>query len=39
VFMGMGEPLNNYDNVLAAIHTMTDPGRQKNGGFGVVREA
>lgn len=24
VFMGMGEPLNNYGAVLAAVHTMTD---------------
>eukprot|EP00808_Paulinella_micropora_P030273 g43287.t1 len=24
VFMGMGEPLDNYDNVLAALHFMTD---------------
>merc|ERR1719419_1036107 len=26
VFMGMGEPLNNYDEVLAALKTMTDQG-------------
>jgi len=25
VFMGMGEPLHNYDNVVAAIRTMADP--------------
>jgi 23S rRNA (adenine2503-C2)-methyltransferase len=25
VLMGMGEPLHNYDNTLAAIHVMTDP--------------
>lgn len=25
VFMGMGEPLNNYDNVLKAIEMMVDP--------------
>ncbi len=24
VFMGMGEPLHNYDNVVRAIHTITD---------------
>ena len=27
VFMGTGEPLNNYDEVLAAIKCMADPGR------------
>merc|ERR1719350_2200541 len=27
VFMGMGEPLNNYDCVLQAIRCMADPGR------------
>lgn len=27
VFMGMGEPLANYDNVRAAIHTLTDPDK------------
>jgi 23S rRNA (adenine2503-C2)-methyltransferase len=26
VLMGMGEPLHNYDNTLAAIRAMTDPG-------------
>lgn len=25
VFMGMGEPFHNYDNVLNAIHTLNDP--------------
>ena len=25
VFMGMGEPLHNYDNVVRAIHIITDP--------------
>ena len=25
VFMGMGEPLNNYDNVIAACKAMVDP--------------
>ncbi|MDE3074735.1 MAG: 23S rRNA (adenine(2503)-C(2))-methyltransferase RlmN [Chloroflexota bacterium] len=25
VFMGMGEPLDNYDNVLAAVHLLNDP--------------
>ncbi|CAJ1367798.1 unnamed protein product, partial [Effrenium voratum] len=27
VFMGMGEPLNNYDAVVAAVRTMTDLGQ------------
>lgn len=27
VFMGMGEPLDNYDNVLKAIHLLSDPLR------------
>lgn len=27
VFMGMGEPLNNYSNVVAAVRALTDPGR------------
>lgn len=27
VFMGMGEPLDNYDNVLKAIHLLNDPLR------------
>ncbi|CAE7620290.1 rlmN [Symbiodinium microadriaticum] len=27
VFMGMGEPLNNYDSVLSAVKTMTDLGQ------------
>jgi adenine C2-methylase RlmN of 23S rRNA A2503 and tRNA A37 len=27
VFMGMGEPLNNYTNVRRALHFMTDPER------------
>ncbi len=26
VFMGMGEPLDNYDNVLKTIHLLTNPG-------------
>lgn len=26
VFMGMGEPLDNYENVLDAIHVMSEPG-------------
>ncbi len=26
VIMGMGEPLNNYDNVMRAVRLMTDPG-------------
>ncbi len=26
VFMGMGEPMHNYDNVWTAIRTLTDPG-------------
>ena len=32
VFMGMGEPLNNYDAVLAAVGPMTDPQC-----FGIAR--
>jgi 23S rRNA (adenine2503-C2)-methyltransferase len=31
VFMGMGEPLNNYDHVLAAFRLLTDPQ-----GFGIT---
>lgn len=31
VFMGMGEPLNNYDNVLNAFRILTDPE-----GFGIA---
>ena len=31
VFMGMGEPLNNYENVLAAFRVLTDPE-----GFGIA---
>jgi 23S rRNA (adenine2503-C2)-methyltransferase len=31
VFMGMGEPLHNYDNVLAAFRLLTDPE-----GFGIA---
>ncbi len=27
VFMGMGEPFENYDNVLKAIHLLNDPSR------------
>lgn len=27
VFMGMGEPLNNYTEVVQAVRTMVDPGR------------
>lgn len=27
VYMGMGEPLNNYDNVLDSLHFMLDPKR------------
>lgn len=27
VFMGMGEPFDNYDNVVAAIRWLNDPGR------------
>lgn len=27
VFMGMGEPFENYDNVLKAIHLLNDPAR------------
>jgi len=27
VFMGMGEPLNNYDSVVAAVRSMTDLGQ------------
>lgn len=34
VFMGMGEPFHNYDNVLAAAHTLTD---QHGSGLGVRR--
>ncbi len=30
VFMGMGEPMNNYDNVMAAFRLLTDPE-----GFGI----
>eukprot|EP00658_Telonema_sp_P-2_P063748 TRINITY_DN5252_c0_g1_i3.p1 TRINITY_DN5252_c0_g1~~TRINITY_DN5252_c0_g1_i3.p1 ORF type:complete len:454 (-),score=95.94 TRINITY_DN5252_c0_g1_i3:203-1564(-) len=33
VFMGMGEPLHNYDPVMAAIHGMTDVHR-----FGIPRK-
>jgi 23S rRNA (adenine(2503)-C(2))-methyltransferase len=29
VFMGMGEPMNNYDNVKAAVNAMIDPHRFK----------
>ena len=32
VFMGMGEPLLNYDNVLTAIHLLTD-----HSGFGLAK--
>lgn len=32
VFMGMGEPLLNYDNILTAIKILTD-----DGGFGLAR--
>ncbi len=31
VFMGMGEPMNNYDNVMAAFRILTDPE-----GFGIA---
>ena len=31
IFMGMGEPLNNYDQVLAAFRLLTDPQ-----GFGIA---
>ncbi len=33
VFMGMGEPLHNYDAVLAAVRLLTDPD-----GFGLSRQ-
>ncbi|ANM32112.1 hypothetical protein ABI59_06090 [Acidobacteria bacterium Mor1] len=33
VFMGMGEPLHNYDAVLSAVRTLTDPE-----GFGLSRK-
>ena len=33
VFMGMGEPLHNYDGVLAAFRLLNDPG-----GFGMSRQ-
>ncbi len=32
VFMGMGEPLHNYDGVVAAVRLLADPG-----GFGLSR--
>jgi 23S rRNA (adenine2503-C2)-methyltransferase len=32
VFMGMGEPLHNYDAVMSAVRTLTDPA-----GFGLSR--
>nr|WP_250707807.1 23S rRNA (adenine(2503)-C(2))-methyltransferase RlmN [Actinomyces sp. 217892] len=32
VFMGMGEPMVNYKNVVAALHRMTDPAPE---GFGL----
>jgi 23S rRNA (adenine2503-C2)-methyltransferase len=32
VFMGMGEPLHNYDSVLSAVRILTDPE-----GFGISR--
>ena len=35
VLMGMGEPLNNYAAVIAAIHLLTAPPRR--GGFGIAR--
>lgn len=31
VFMGMGEPLNNYDNVVEAVRIMSDPNGLKMG--------
>jgi 23S rRNA (adenine2503-C2)-methyltransferase len=34
VFMGMGEPFHNYDNVMNAIHTLNDP---KGFHFGMRR--
>lgn len=34
VLMGMGEPLHNYDNVMAALKTLNDP---KGFGFGARR--
>jgi len=33
VFMGMGEPLHNYDGVMAAVRLLTDPE-----GFGLSRQ-
>ena len=33
VFMGMGEPLHNYDNVVASFRLLTDPG-----GFALSRK-
>ncbi|SHF52016.1 23S rRNA m(2)A-2503 methyltransferase [Jatrophihabitans endophyticus] len=36
VFMGMGEPLANYNRVLAALHRLTDPAPN---GFGISRRS